>query len=208
MQRVVKLSAAAAAVDSPLLFPRWQGEIEQHLRASGIPSAVLQPTSYMTNLLAGAEAVKNTRKLFAPAGGAQISMIHPSDVGAAAAVALTEDGHEGETYVLSGPEAITYEQVARDLSEATGRAIEFVDVPDEAARQVLLDDGVPEVVADLIVQLFGALRDGIAAETTDTVRRLTGREPRSFAEFAREHAASFGAAEPATVGEAPTLDRA
>jgi uncharacterized protein YbjT (DUF2867 family) len=114
----------------------------------------------------------------------------------------------GETYMLSGPEAITYEQVAGYLSEATGRTIEFVDVPDEAARQALLDDGVPELVAEFIVQLFGALRDGIAAETTDTVRRLTGHEPRGFAEFAHEHAAAFGGDQPVAVGDTPTLDRA
>jgi uncharacterized protein YbjT (DUF2867 family) len=191
--RIVKLSAASAAVDSPLLFPRWQGEIERHLRGSGVPAVLLQPTSYMTNLLASAEAVRRTGTLVAPAGGARIAMIHPGDVGAAAALALTEDGHEGRTYVLTGPRAITYEQVAEDLSRATGRSVEFVDIPDEAARQGMLEQGMPEFLVDFLVGMFQALRDGMAAETTDTVRELTGREPRDFADFAREHAALFGA---------------
>jgi uncharacterized protein YbjT (DUF2867 family) len=191
---VVKLSAAAAAPDSPLLFPRWQGEIEERLHASGVPAVLLHPTSYMTNLLMSAEAVRQTGKLVAPAGGARISMIDASDVGAVGAVALTEAGHAGRTHVLSGPEAITYADVAACLSDATGHTVEFVDVPDEAARAEMLAQGMPDFLADFVVQLFGALRDGIAAEVTDTVLRLTGREPRSFADFAREHAGLFAPA--------------
>src|SRR5581483_9462890 len=130
---VVKLSAAAASPDSPLLFPRWQGEIEQRLRASGLPWVLLRPTSYMTNLFLSAQAVRATGKLLAPAGAARISMIDPRDVGAVGAAVLAGEGHDGAAYLLSGPAAITYADVAAALSEATGRTIEFVDVPDEAA---------------------------------------------------------------------------
>ncbi|HZO49307.1 MAG TPA: SDR family oxidoreductase [Gaiellaceae bacterium] len=192
---VVKLSAAAASPDSPLLFPRWQGEIEQRLRASGLPWVLLRPTSYMTNLFLSAQAVRATGKLLAPAGAARISMIDPRDVGAVGAAVLAGEGHDGAAYLLSGPAAITYADVAAALSEATGRTIEFVDVPDEAARGAMLADGVPEQVADFVVMLFGALRDGIASEVTDTVQRLTGREPRGIAEWARDHAGAFAAAE-------------
>ncbi len=192
---VVKLSAVSASPDSPLLFPRWQGEIEQRLRASGLPFVVLRPTSYMTNLLMSAGAVRATGKLLAPAGQARISMIDPRDVGVAGAAVLAGEGHEGATYVLSGPAAVTYADVAAALSEATGHPIEFVDVPDEAARRGMLDDGVPEQVADFVVQLFGALRDGLASEVTDTVQRLTGRGPRDVHEWARDHAAAFAPAQ-------------
>jgi hypothetical protein len=65
---------------------------------------------------------------------------------------------------------------------------EFVDVPGEAARQGMLEQGMPENLADFVVKLFEALRDGLAGQTTDTVRTLSGREPRTFAEFAKEHA--------------------
>lgn len=189
--RIVKLSAAGAAVDSPLLFPRWQGEIEQHLRESGLPAVVLHPSNYTTNLLAAAEPVRQTGKLFAPAGAARVAFIDPRDVAAAAATTLTEDGHEGKTYLLTGPEAITYQRVAEYLSEATGCTIEYVDIPDEAARQGMIDSGTPAEVADFLVLLFGALRDGIAAQITDVVRTLTGSEPRDFSAFARDNAALF-----------------
>lgn len=193
--RIVKLSAAAAAVDSPLLFPRWQGRIERHLQRSGVPAVLICPRFLMSTMLAAAEAVRHSGRLLAPAGRARIAMIHPADVAAAVAVALTEDGHEGSRYVLSGPRAITYEEIAGHLSQATGRTIEFVDVPEDAARQGMLESGMPPAVADFLVRLFRALRQGLDEKTNDTVRAITGAEPRGFGEFAREHAALFGAAE-------------
>jgi uncharacterized protein YbjT (DUF2867 family) len=195
--RIVKLSAAGAAVDSPLLFPRWQGEIERHLAESGLPAVLLHPRVLMTNLLAAAEPVRRTGKLFAPAGAATIPFIDPRDVAATAAVTLTEDGHEGQTYVLTGPDAITYQRIAEHLSEATGCTIDYVDIPGEAARQSMLDSGIPSEVAEFFVLTFAALRNGMHAETTDVVRTLTGSIPRDFGAFARDHAARFAAGEPA-----------
>jgi uncharacterized protein YbjT (DUF2867 family) len=192
VERIVKLSANGAEPGSPLAFWDWQGRIEQHLAQSGVAAVVLRPANYMTNLLASAEAIALTGKLFAPAGGARVAMIDPRDVAAVAAVALTEDGHDGQTYVLTGPEALGYHEVAATLSDTTGRRIEFVDVPDEAARQGMLEAGTPEFVADFLVRLFGALRAGAHALATDTVRAVTGSEPRSLAQFARDHAGAFG----------------
>jgi uncharacterized protein YbjT (DUF2867 family) len=195
VERIVKLSASTAAVDSPLLFPRWQGLIERHLERSGVPSVLICPGFMMSTLLMSAETVRQTGRIYAAAGRARIAMIHPADVAEAAAVALTEDGHEGARYVLNGPRAITYEEVAAHLSEATGRPIEFVDIPDDVAHQAILDAGTPPAVADFLVRLFRALRQGLDEKTSDTVRRLTGAEPRGFAQFARDYAAAFGAAE-------------
>lgn len=191
VRRIVKLSAYGAEVGSPLAFSDWHGRIEEHLRASGVPAVVLQPSFFMSNLLGAAEQVRHEGRLFAPAEGARISMIDPQDVAAIAAVALTGDGHEGQTYPLTGPEAITYERIAEELSTVTGRSVEFVAVPDEAARQALVETGTPEFVADQIVTLFGVLRRGAQERTTDTVRALTGREPRGIIEFFRDHAGPF-----------------
>jgi uncharacterized protein YbjT (DUF2867 family) len=152
---------------------------------------ILHSSFYMTNLLASAEAIKQTGKLFAPANGARISMIDPRDSGSVAAAVLTSDGHEEQTYVLTGPEAITYEQVAEELSRATRRSVEFVDVPDEAARQGLQAAGMPDWLVNHLVAVFGLFRQGLLAQTTDTVQALTGRAPRSFREIAGEYAPLF-----------------
>ena len=192
VRRIVKLSARGTEKGSPVAFWDWHAQIEDHLQGSDVPSIILRPSFSMANLLASAEAVQYTGKLFVPAGDARISMIHPQDVAAVASVALIEDGHEGETYTLTGPEEITFGEVAARLSEAAKREIGYLNVPDEAALQGMTEQGLPEFVAAQIVTVFTILRQGAQERTTDTVRSLTGREPRGFAEFAREHALLFG----------------
>jgi uncharacterized protein YbjT (DUF2867 family) len=192
VRRVVKLSGPRAAVDSWVLFERWHGEIERHLSASGVPSVVLRPSAYMTNLLGSADVVRHTGRLFAPAGTARITYVDPRDVGATAAAALAVEGREGSTYTVTGPEAVTYEQIARDLSAATGRTVEYVDIPYDAARDAMLQAGLPPMMADSIVDLFVVKQAGGMAQPSDAVRALTGRDPRTFAQFAREHASLFG----------------
>lgn len=184
--RVVKLSGPDAAVDSPLIFERWHGAIERHLAESGLPRVLLRPRTYLTNLLAYARSVAQAGMLFAPAGAAEISFVDPRDVADAAAEALTGAGHEGRTYTLTGPEAVMLERVAREIAAATGRPVTYVNVSDDDARQAMVSDGLPPMVADAIVAIFASQRAGSMADTTDTVRQLTGREPRSIAAFARE----------------------
>jgi uncharacterized protein YbjT (DUF2867 family) len=188
---IVKASTIGAEAGSPLPASDWHGRIEDYLRQSGVPAVVLRSNFYMTNLLGPREQVRNQGKLVAPADRGQIAAIDPRDVGAVAAAVLTTAGHEGKTYVLTGPEAITYEQIAEALSAATGRAVEFLDVPEVAARQALAETGMPPWLVEQIVGVFSIIRQGRVKETTDTVRALTGREPRRFAQWAREHAALF-----------------
>jgi uncharacterized protein YbjT (DUF2867 family) len=191
VRRIVKLSALGADIGSPVAFWDWHARIENHLRASGVPFVILRPTFSMANLLASAEAVQYTGKLFAPAGDAGISMIHPQDVAAVASVALIEEGHDGKIYTLTGPQAITFGQVAGYLWGALGREIEYLNVPDEAALHSMVEQGLPEFVAGQIVTVFGILRGGAQERTTGMVQILTGRDPRGFAEFAGEHARLF-----------------
>jgi uncharacterized protein YbjT (DUF2867 family) len=190
VKRIVKASTVGAQAGSPLPPFDWNGRIEEHLRGSGVGSVILQSNFYMTNLFASAEQVRQGM-MFAPAGKGKIAMIDPGDVGAVAAVVLTSDDHDGQTYELTGPDAITYAQVAEALSAATGRPVEFVDVPDEAARQGLVAAGMPDWLVDHLIELFGLIRQGLLGNTTDTVRSLTGRDPRGFGEFARDHAEFF-----------------
>ncbi|MGH3765666.1 MAG: hypothetical protein ACRDTX_11050, partial [Pseudonocardiaceae bacterium] len=126
-----------------------------------------------------------------PAGDAKMALVDPRDVAAVAAVVLAEDGHEGRTYPLTGPEAVTYHEVAQQLSAAIGRPVAYADSPDPAAREAMVFRGMPEWLADQVVILWGQPRRGAATTTTDVVRVLTGREPRTVAEFARANAATF-----------------
>jgi uncharacterized protein YbjT (DUF2867 family) len=190
-RRVVKLSTAAAAPGSPVAFWDWHGQVEQHLRSSGADWTILRPAYYMSNLLAATPQVAAEGRLYAPAGTARIAMIDPRDVGASAAAVLSSAGHEGQTYLLTGPAAITYAQVAAELSEVMGSRVEFVDIPDDAAQQAMIRDGMPGFAAEQIIKTFAQLRQGVGAQVTPTAETLTGSAPRDFASFARAHARLF-----------------
>ena len=192
VELIVKASTHGARVGSPLKPFDWNGRSEAYLRDSGVPSVVLASCFYMTNLLAAADTVRTRGVLPAPAGEGRIAMIDPRDVGAVAASVLTGTGHEGRTYRLTGAAAIGYREVASELSKATGAPVQFVDVPPPAARDGLAAAGMPDWLVDHLDGVFALIRAGEFEETTDTVRVITGREPRSFTEFARDNGALLG----------------
>jgi uncharacterized protein YbjT (DUF2867 family) len=188
---IVKASTLGARAGSPLKPFDWNGRIEAHLRDSAAPWVVLASAFYMTNLLAAADPVRAQGILPAPAADGRIAMIDPRDVGAVAASVLTGTGHDRRTYRLTGPAAIGYHDVASALASATGAPVHYVDVPPAAAHERLAADGLPDWLVGHLDGVFALIRDGAFEETTDTVRVITGREPRSFADFARDHRAAF-----------------
>lgn len=191
VSQIVKLSGIGSAPASPVAPWAWHGQIEQHLLQSGVPAVLLRANFYMSNLLASAEQVAEHGQLAAPAGSARIGMVDPRDVGTCAAAVLTEAGHDGRTYLVTGPQAITFADVAHELSSIAGRQVTYVDLPDEVAVRGLVQTGLPEPVARVIVSVFGALRDGAGEQVTDTVRALTGRPPADIAAFLGPHAKLF-----------------
>jgi uncharacterized protein YbjT (DUF2867 family) len=199
LRRIVKLSSIVAEPGSPVAFWDWHGRVERHLRASAVPAICLRSCFFMSNLLAGAAAVAHEGRLYAPAGGARIAMVDPRDVGAAAAAALAGAGREGCTYTLTGPAAVTYEDVAAELSAATGRGVEFVDVPGESALTAMIAAGLPVFAAQQVAEIFAQARHGVLAEVSADGDALTGRPPRALAGFALDHAELFA---PVTAGAA------
>ncbi|MFI6094975.1 SDR family oxidoreductase [Lentzea sp. NPDC051213] len=191
VRRIVKMSTTAADPRSDARFAAWQGRCEELLRACGIPAVILRSGYHMTNVLASAESIRTIGKIFAPAGDAEIAMIDRRDLAAVAALTLTEDEHDGRTYQLTGPEAITYHHVAAQLSEVLGKPVEYVDVPDEAALDATLRAGLPDWLAHGVVEVHRQIKRGVAAKTSDVARVLLGREPHTFQEFAHDVRAAF-----------------
>jgi uncharacterized protein YbjT (DUF2867 family) len=191
VRKLVKASAHGAEPGSPCAFLETHGRSEEHLKASGVPFVMLRSTFYMTELLQGIDELKASGMLFIPAGDAKIAMIDPDDVAAAAAAALTDDGHEGKSYLLSGPESVTFGDVAEQLSAVIGKPIQYVPVPDEGARAAMLEAGLDEWTTDNVVALFGLLRGGLSERVTDDVHRMTGRQPRSLADFVEANASAL-----------------
>lgn len=146
----------------------------------------------MTNLLAAAAPIRQADILPAAAGAAPIAMIDPADVAAVMARALIDDTVATGVLHLTGPEAITYQQVVDQLSDVIGRNLTYLDVSPEDAAHGMVSAGIPEPAARQILEVFAELRRGVDTTTNDVVARLTGRPASTFAEFARHHAAVFG----------------
>jgi len=194
VRRVVKLSALGARVGSPVAFLDAHGRIEAHLRESGLRWVLLQPAFLTSNVLAAADGVRRADSLVLPGTGAKVAMVDPRDVAEVAVAVLVGDGHDGRTYELTGPEAVTFDAVAEQLSIVVGRRIGFMPVPDEAAVAALTEAGAPQWFATNVVAQFRLLRQGVQADVRDTVATLTGQQPRRIAEFLRDHAAAFAVA--------------
>ena len=193
VRRIVKQSTIGAETGSECGFWDAHGRIESHLLAAPVPAVLVKANFFMSNLLASAETVRGAGAIYLPAAGAKVAMVDPRDVAAAAAAILAagDARHDRRSYQLSGPDAVTFDDVAAALSTVTGRAIGFVPVPDQAARAQLAQAGWPDWYAANLVRLFGLLRGGAAANVTSDVHGLTGRQPRSITEFLTDHASAF-----------------
>jgi len=191
VKHIVKLSQWAASAESPVRFLRYHAAVERKIRESAMAYTFLRPNLFMQGLLAFREAIVGQGRFFAAVGDARISAVDVRDVASAAAAALLEKGHEGRIYDLTGPEALSHGDMARGLSQATGRPIEFVDIPPESMRQTLLQVGLPVWQAEGLVEDYAHYARGEAAEIAKGVQDATGRPPRSFADFAADYAQAF-----------------
>ncbi len=125
-----------------------------------------------------------------PAGDVGEPFVDADDIADVAVAALTEDGHAGEVYEVTGPRLLTFAAAVDEIASAAGRPIRFVQIPPEAFAAGVAAAGLPEDIAWLLNYLFATVLDGRNAYTTDGVRRALGREPNDFADFARRAAAT------------------
>jgi uncharacterized protein YbjT (DUF2867 family) len=188
---VIKLSGLATALDSPVQSGRWHARTEQELEDSGLPFTHLRPLFFMQNLLRTAPTVAERGTLIGAVERAAIAMVDVRDVAAVACAALTEEGHRGCAYTLTGPEAVSYPELAARLSRATGRPVRYVPISPEALRAGLIASGMPEWHAQILTEFSLELRGGAAARVDDSVERVTGRAPRQLDAWLAEHAATF-----------------
>ena len=190
---IVRLSAGAYQ-ETPADVPRVSGqhaEIDAELRASGVPYTILKPHFFIQNTLMAAQTVASEGVVYMAMKDGKIGMIDVRDIVDVAVKVLTEDGHEGKEYMLTGPESISFHDVAASLSRAVGKEVSYVNVPAEAARQAMIGMGVPAWVADALGEYTTAFSEGYGDFTTNDVERLTGNRPRSYETFARDFAEVF-----------------
>jgi uncharacterized protein YbjT (DUF2867 family) len=186
--RVVKQSALGVGLDPPPFHRR----IEETLERSGLDFTHLRPTAFMQTLAAYLPVLIDAGGTFRlPAGGGRVAWVDTRDISAVAFRALTEDGHEGKAYPITGPETLSMAEVAEKLSAATGRLIRYEDVPPGTARELMVQNGLPPPFAEFLVAFYGLVSEGATDFVTQTVPRVTGAPGRTFGAFAEEHASSF-----------------
>lgn len=183
--RIVQLSMRSVPDDDPFEAP---------VRASGVDWTILRPVWFMQNfsedmflpmILAGEAAL--------PTGDGVHPFIDVQDIADVAVAALTEDGHAGQVYELTGSEALSFPDALARIAGVSGRAVRFSDVPAPAFTAVLVDLGYPEEVASLVTVLLTNIRDGREAHLSDGVQRVLGRAPRTFADYLKTAAPSWAA---------------
>ena len=191
VRHIVKLSAIGADASPPYTFGKWHAANEQHIRESGLAFTFLRPNSFMQNFITYFQPRDGT--IYLPWGNGKASFIDTRDIAAVAAEALTSDGHEGKTYTLTGPAALGIAEVASILSGMAGREINYVDVPESAARDGMLQAGLPQWQVESLLELHAANKQNRWSAVTSDIEKVTGNPPTDFAQFARDHAEKFRA---------------
>ncbi|WP_433286843.1 NAD(P)H-binding protein [Pseudonocardia sp. CA-142604] len=192
VRKIVKLSAIGESTGGDGARPAdWHGPGERLLATSGLTWSALRPTSFASNALRWAEAVRADEPVPTPTGPGKQGVIDPRDIAAVAVEALLTDTADGAAHVLTGPELLSAPEMVAQLSEEIGRPLRAVDVPLDVARQQMLAAGFAPAVVDVAVRGYRFVRDGGNAVLTHDVHDILGRPARTFRTWAREHRDAF-----------------
>jgi uncharacterized protein YbjT (DUF2867 family) len=183
VKRVVQLSAMGAEnSDTPLR------QIEQHLELSGLEYTILRPTWFFQNFNAGQrEYIRQANAIIEPSGDGRTAFVDTRDVAAVAVKALTEDGHHGRAYGLTGSRALSRAEVAEAISQATGKTVTYQSLTDDEFRAQTVREQWPTVIANQMGWLYGMVRQGWTQTVTKTVQQVLNREPISLERYAQDH---------------------
>ena len=159
--------------------------VEKTVESSGLTWTFLRPSSFMQNVVTYmGKTIKAEGAFYSASGEARISHVDVRDIAAVAVKALTEPNHDGKAYTLTGPEALTYDELASELSKALGRSISHVNLSPSDLRDGMLAEGMPDEIADRMLDLERYYREDRASRITNDIKQIAGRDPRRFAQYA------------------------
>lgn len=183
VQRLVRLSALGADQgDTPLR------QIEEHVQGLDMAWTILRPNFFMQNFsTVNAASIREQGAIFEAAEEARTSFVDTRDIAAIAVKALTEDGHAGQAYPITGAKAYNRAEVAAAIGQAIGKPVRYVPITDEQLRAAMAQMGAPSAYVELLSGLYQIVRAGWTEAVTDTVAQLTGRQPTTLEQFAQDH---------------------
>ena len=191
-QEIVAMAEKAGVKRVTVLLGGEFGELEHAVQSSSLAWTFLQPVEFMSGAFDWVESIRAEGVVRQGFGSRRTAIVHEADIAAVAAAALTEDGHAGKTYTITGPEVLTPPEMARILGEAIGRDIPFIELTEAEAREQWRAQGFPEEFIEFFVWAHGNTPE-IGYTVVPTVEQVTGRPARTFAQWAAEHAAAFRA---------------
>jgi uncharacterized protein YbjT (DUF2867 family) len=190
--RRIVLNSALGAGDYPKSFPSWHRKVEDKLKATKMAYCILRPNSFMQNVLTYyAPSIRTQGAFYSSMGNARTSYLDVRDIAVVAAKALHGGEHDGQTYELNGPEALTYAEVADKISKHAKISTKYVDIPLEAQRKAMLDQGMPEWQVTALLELQEYYINGQGGSVDGLLERLLGRPPIRMDAFLQEYAGEF-----------------
>jgi len=184
LKKVVLMTAMEANAVESAPFRRAELELER----SGLAWNIIRPNWFLQNFVTfWGQGIKSHGVVELPAGTAKTSFVDTDDVARVAAILLTSSHHDGRDFDLTGPEGLTHDKVARAIGEALGKLVTYQDIAPETLHGRLVSAGLPRDYVDFMIMIFGFLRDGYNARTTENVEMITGRKPTGLASWVAKH---------------------
>ena len=187
---LVKMSSMEAVADAETPIPQAHWAVEEYIRAAGLDWTMVKPNFFMQNLLASAPMIREKRKFALPMGDGTTGMADARDIGAVCAEVLTGDGHAGQSYEITGPEVLSFYDVAERFTEVLGEKVEYIPLPMDAFRERMTGILEPWHL-NAVCELFREIAEIGLDHTTDTFRQLIGRDPISLKQFIQDHLSAF-----------------
>lgn len=193
IRHIVKQSVMGADLEADVGTMRLHRQVEDIIEQSGIPFTFLRPNEFMQNFVNfHSPSIKGNNAFYIPLEDAKVSLVDVRDIAAVTVKSLIdEDKHKNKMYLITGPEALSYHQVAEILSNATGRKINYVNISDEEARAAMKEIGMNDWLINTVSELSEYFRKGKASEISSAVEEVTGGKPISFSQFANDYAEAF-----------------
>jgi uncharacterized protein YbjT (DUF2867 family) len=193
IKHIVKQSIMRADLGADVEAMRLHRQAEKLIEDSGIPYTFLRPNEFMQGFINfQGTTIKSNNAFYLPAENAKVSFVDARDIAAIAVKALVDgDKHYNKTYMITGPEALSYDQAAEILSNAIGKKIDYVNITEKETREALKETDMDDWLINTILDLYTAYRKGYASEVSSAVEEVTGRKATTFVEFARDYADVF-----------------
>ena len=188
----VVLNSAMGASDYDKSFPSWHRKVEDKLKGTRLSYTILRPNSFHQNVVAFfAPSIRSQGAFYSSMGAARVSFLDVRDIAVVAAKALAGGEHSGKTYELNGPETLSYAEVAEKISRHAGRAVQYVDIPQEAQRKAMMEQGMPKWQVTALLQLQEYYTGGKGGSVDGLLQQLLGRVPITMDQFLAEFADEF-----------------